>query len=198
MPIDFRDLPDTRVAQLDLRPIDQVIAGIAYHEAGHAIIGMTYGMSLARLRVHTIDVDGHTGWTGATTWNNCYVRCFRLAVELAAGEAAAKRHLTGIGHPAYVANRLAASPHDRDMAISALAGSNYTVTTDGTEPSDPATGTSWARVMAAADQAVAQAWGQITATAEALIAAPRRELTGAQVADLTSIANGLPAKITTA
>lgn len=193
MPIDFRDLPDTQIPNADLRPTDQVIAGIAYHEAGHAIIGMTYGMSLARLRVYTMDIDGYMGWTGSTTWNNCFVRCFHLAVEAAAGEAAAKRHLISIGHPQYVASSLAASPHDRDMAISALARSNYTVTRDGTEPADPANGTSWARAMAAADQAVNQAWEQITATAEALLAAPRRELSGAQVANLTGIRNGLPA-----
>ncbi|MEZ3180775.1 hypothetical protein KYY02_19405 [Streptomyces pimonensis] len=196
MPIDFGTLPDTRVLNFVSRPTDQVITGIAYHEAGHAVIGMTYGMSLARLRVYTMDVDGYMGWTGSTTWNNCFARCFHLAVELAAGEAAEKRHLTSVGHPQYVANRLAASPHDRDMAIAALASSNYTVTLDGTEHEDPATGTSWARVMAAADQAVSQAWDQITVTAEALIAAPRREMTGAQVAELTGIRNGLPAPAT--
>ncbi|MEU6543914.1 hypothetical protein [Streptomyces sp. NPDC046859] len=193
MPIDFDALPDTRVPNFVSRPTDQVIADIAYHEAGHAVIGMTYGMSLARLRVHTVDRDGYMGWTGTTTWNNCYVACFHLAVELAAGEAAAKRHLISSGHPVYVADRLAASPHDRDMAIAALARSNYTVTLDDTEPEGPATGTSWARAMTAADQVVSEAWEQITAIAEALTAAPRRELSGAQVAELTGIANAHPA-----
>ncbi|MDX3279072.1 hypothetical protein [Streptomyces scabiei] len=192
MPIDFADLP-TRVTPPDVRTRDQIIASIAYHEAGHAIIGMTFGMSLARLRVHTIDVDGYMGWTGTTTWNNCYVPHFQLAVELAAGEAAEKRWMTRTGTPTHIAARLAASPHDRDMAISALARSNYTVTFDGTEPADPATGTSWARAMAAADHAVEEAWQQITATAEALIAVPRRELTGAEVATLTGTTNAAPA-----
>jgi hypothetical protein len=171
---------------LDGRPADQIVASIAFHEAGHAVIGMTFGMSLSRLRVYTVNVDGYMCWTGTTTWNTCFVPHFDLAVELAAGEAAEKRHLLAIGHSLDVAGRLAASPHDRDMAISALARSRYTVTLDGSEP-DPATGTSWARVMTAAAEAVNEAWEQITATAEALIAAPRRELTGAQVADLTGL-----------
>lgn len=193
MPINFANLPDTRAPMPDMRSRDQIIAAIAYHEAGHAIIGMTYGMSLSRLRVHTVDVDGHMGWTGTTTWNICYVQHFRLAVELAAGEAASKRWMTSTGTPAHTAARLAASPHDRDMAISALARSNYTVTPDGTEPTDPENGTSWARAMAAADQAVEEAWQQITATAEALVSVPRRELTGAEVAVLTGITNAAPA-----
>jgi hypothetical protein len=188
--IDFDALPVRHMPHHVAETADQIIANIAYHEAGHAIIGMTYGMSLAQLCVRTVDVDGYMGWTGTTRWNTCYVPHFQLAVELASGEAASKRWMTSTGMPEHTAARHAASPHDRDMAITALAESNYTVTTDGTEP---ANGTSWARAMDAADQAVADAWQQITATAKALIATPHHVLTGTEVAALTGITNPTPA-----
>jgi hypothetical protein len=187
--INFNDLPDTRTPKHTFRTTQQIITETAYHEAGHAIIGMTYGMSLARLRVHTIDIDGDMGWTGTTTWNNSFVSCFNLAVELAAGEAAAQLYLIRSGSSAYAAQQIAASPHDRDMAITVAARSSYTITIDGPDPVNQATGTTWAQVTAIADQAVTEAWAQITATANALLTAPRRELTGQQVAGLTGITN---------
>lgn len=192
MSLDFNSLADTRTPRFHARSRDEAIAGIAHHEAGHAVVGMTFGMSLAHTRVHTVDVDGCMGWTGSTRWNISWVNCFNLAIELAAGEAAEKQHLTGIGINPVVAARMAASPHDRDMAVEALAKSNYTLALEGPGPADPNAGTTWGKVTAAAAETVDRLWQQIATVSEALLATPRRELTGAEVAALTGIPNPTP------
>jgi hypothetical protein len=192
MHVDFNDLPDTRAPRLDARPVEQIVADIAHHEAGHAVVGMYYGMTLARLCVRTVDIDGGTYWTGTTTWNVCTIPSFDLAVEAAAGEAAVRRHLIGGGTPATVAGQLADSPHDRDMAVDVLGRSGYTLALVGAAPDDPKTGTTWSKVTAVADRLVDELWPQISGTAEALLARQPRELDAAEVALLTGIPNGTP------
>jgi hypothetical protein len=183
---DFNSLPDTRTPVVNLLTKRQLIAGIAHHEASHAVTGMHYGMSLARTRVYTIDVNGYMGWTGTTTWNTSNVLCFNLAVELAAGAAAGTRYLRDNDLLTPLTAEDVAAPHDRDMAFSALAEANYPITLRGPAPEG---GTTWEHVEAAASDLVNAMWPQITAVAEGLIANQCRELTGDQVANLIGIPN---------
>ncbi|MGW3400137.1 hypothetical protein [Streptomyces zhihengii] len=191
MPVDFNTHEAHREPQYtDLSEAD-IIAGIAHHEAGHTVIGMTHGMSLKRVRVRSVDIDGYMGWTGTTIWNISWGACFNVATEFAAGEAAKKRHLLLTGMDPHRAAALAVAPHDRDTAVQALAACGYTITLNGPAP-HPDNGTTWTRAMAAADRAVETHWQQITAVAEALIASPKRELSGDQVSALTGIPNTAP------
>ncbi|MEV6165704.1 hypothetical protein AB0L71_28090 [Streptomyces sp. NPDC052052] len=186
MYVDFNSLPDTRTPGINPLTKDQLIASIAYHEAAHAVTGMTFGMSLARTRVHTIDVDGYMGWTGTTTWNTSYVLCANLAIELAAGVAAGTRYLRDNNLLTPASAAVTAAPHDRDMAFAALAKANYPITLDGPAPEN---GTTWAQATSAATDMVDDLWAQITAVAEELIADHRHKLTGDQVAGLIGLPN---------
>ncbi len=172
-----------------LHPSVELRNSVAYHEAGHAIIGMTFGMSLNRLRIYTEDSRGYPSWAGSTHWNPCTVPTLDFVVELAAGEVTAIRYFTLLGHHQSLAASRAASRHDQAMAIREAARSGYPITLDGPAP---VSGTTWGRVVAAAERAVDVAWNRITVTAEALLAAPDLELSGAQVAALTGIANPRP------
>lgn len=180
---------DKAIPTTPLHPSVELRNSVAYHEAGHAIIGMTFGMSLDRLRIYTEDSHGYPNWAGSTYWNPCTVPTLDLVVELAAGEVAAIRYFTLLGHHQSLAASRAASPHDQALAIRAAARSGYPITFDGPAP---AAGTTWERVVAAAEQAVESAWNRITFTAEALLSAPGHELSGAQVAALTGMANPEP------
>lgn len=188
MYVDFDSLPDTRIPGINVLTERQLIASIAYHEAGHAVTGMHFGMSLNRTRVYTIDVNGYTGWTGTTTWNNSNVLCSNLAIELAAGEAAATRHLRDNNLLTPESAAITAAPHDRDMAVAALAKANYPFTLNGSAPTN---GSTWDQATTRATSMVDHLWDQITAVAEALTGRPR-ELSGTQVADLIGLPNPAP------
>ncbi|MFF2411884.1 hypothetical protein [Streptomyces sp. NPDC058092] len=194
MYVDFDSLPDTRVPGINPLTTGQLIASIAYHEAAHAVTGMHFGMSLARTRVHTVDVDGHMGWTGTTTWNSSNVLCFNLAIELAAGAAAGTRYLRDSNLLTLSTAAAVSAPHDRDMAVSALAKVGYPLVLDGPAPENGAT---WTQAETAADDMVDRLWSQITAVAEGLIADQRRELTGDQVSNLIGIPNPAPSRTAT-
>ncbi|MGW1468575.1 hypothetical protein ACWCPT_30040 [Streptomyces sp. NPDC002308] len=189
MHIDFNSLPDTRIPQATFRTEDQIIASLAYHEAGHTVTGMHFGMSLARTRIHTIPVGHRTGLTGATTWNHSRVLYFDLAVELAAGAAVTTRHLreNGLLNPGSAPADEA--PHDRDMAVATFEKCGYPFALNGPAPEHGAT---WEQAITAATDMTDRLWDQITAVAEALIADPRRELSGDHVADLIGLRNPAP------
>ncbi|MEU5490345.1 hypothetical protein AB0G98_21720 [Streptomyces sp. NPDC020196] len=186
MYIDFDSLPDTRVPGINILTRDQLIASLAYHEAGHAVTGMHFGMSLRQTRVYTIDVDGYTGWTGTTTWNNSYVLCANLAIELAAGAAAGTRYLRDNNLLTPETAAITAAPHDRDMAVAALTEADYPFTLHGPTPDN---GSTWEQATTAAAEMTDRLWDQIATVAESLIVAPRRELSGNQIAALIGIPN---------
>ncbi|MFE9491382.1 hypothetical protein ACFYNF_33930 [Streptomyces sp. NPDC006641] len=189
MYVDFNSLPDTREPRINPLTRDQIIASLAYHEAGHTITGMHYGMSVARTRVHTIDVDGRTGWTGTTTWNHSFVLYFDLAVELAAGGVAGTRYLRDNNLLTASTAECGAAPHDRDMAFATFAKTGFPFTLNGTALQGGAT---WEQATAAATDMTDRLWGRITAVAEGLIADPRHELSGDQVVELIGLTAPAP------
>jgi len=192
MDVNFNTFPDTRVPNASPLAFDQIIASLAYHEAGHAVIGLHYGMSLARTRVYAIDVNGHPGWTGTTTWNRSFILYFNLAVELAAGAAAATRYLRDNNLLTPQTALCTAAPHDRDMAFATFEQAGYPFTQDGPAPKGGAT---WAQATAVAGKATDRLWGQIAAVAEALIAGQTHELSGAQAAELAGVTNPNPTTV---
>lgn len=189
MYVNFDTLPDARTPNASPLAPSQIIASLAYHEAGHAVIGMHYGMSLARTRIYAIDVNGQFGWAGTTTWNRSFVLHFDLAVELAAGAVAATRYLRDNNLLTAETARCAAAPHDRDLAFATFAQTGYPFAQNGPTPEGGAT---WVQALAAARKTTDRLWVRITAVAEALIADQTHELSGAQAAELASIANPAP------
>jgi hypothetical protein len=184
--IDLNSLPDTRKAKTTTQPEEHVTRCLAYHEAGHAVIGLTVGMSLASTQLIRSQNGIRFMRTGSTTWNSSTVLQFDFAVECAAGGVAEGRHMKN--------QKLRGQPddaHDWDTAVAALARSDYQLVRRGRVPANGAT---FQQVRDAAEKAVRQHWSAITAVAAALYAAPEQRLTGDQVARIARIPNPRPTK----
>jgi hypothetical protein len=180
-------LPDTRVPQASPLDGQQQFRALAYHEAGHAVVGMSVGMSLASIQLITMQRGGRTMRTASTTWNRSVPAEFDFAVQCAAGGVAETRHLHNEGLMRRSQRKDA--PHDWDNAVAALREVGYTLVRRGRAPQPGAT---WAEVNAACEKAVTRYWRQIAAVAEALYASPGQRLNGQQAASAARMANPRP------
>ncbi|MYT20015.1 hypothetical protein GTW69_06890 [Streptomyces sp. SID7760] len=157
---------------------------LAFLEAGHAVLGIAYGMHADRVTLFTWhDPLRGSMVTGGTTWNASGIHPWRFAAQCAAGEAAQVHFLRerGLWTPANAAASEAV--HDRELAVDVLAEWGLRLGRDHT----PAGGKSWATVQAVAARSVALLWPSITAVAHALEA--RDDLTGDEVARLAGLVN---------
>ncbi|MFJ4343250.1 hypothetical protein [Streptomyces sp. NPDC088915] len=166
--------------------LDQVRAGLAHHEAAHAVVAAELGVPCTRVRVMRVTRHDGTGWTGATSYDNVPVSAYGLALIAAAGEHGELRHLAAAGLLSEATARTACSDHDRDTAISAAAALGFTITLDGPAPADPDQGATWTEVSEEAGGIVAELWPAVTAVAAALLASPDFTLTGTEVRDLVA------------
>ncbi|MFE2550541.1 hypothetical protein [Streptomyces sp. NPDC059355] len=162
----------------------EIRSAMAFHEAGHAVLGIAYGMHAERVTLFTWQ-DPHQGTlvTGSTSWNASGIRPWRFAAQCAAGEAAQVHFLREQG--LWTPKRAAAleAVHDRELAVDVLAQWGFLLGRDHT----PAGGKSWAVVQAIAARSVALLWPGITAVAHALEA--HDELIGDDAARLAGLAN---------
>ncbi|WP_329224264.1 hypothetical protein OG352_39810 (plasmid) [Streptomyces sp. NBC_01485] len=191
-PFDLDSLPDTRVMQRSLLTVAQKREGLAFHEAAHALVGMTYGMSLARVRLIETEADGPAPGliqTGATTWNPTWVAEFAFAVQCAAGPIAERRHLAEAGLLTADVAAQVAGDNDRDVAVATLARSGYELALSGPVPQGGAT---WDQVTERAREDVSALWPEVAALAEALLTADDLTITPADVLRLTGRPNPAP------
>ncbi|MET9466587.1 hypothetical protein ABZY44_17620 [Streptomyces sp. NPDC006544] len=174
-----------RNARNQSTPLPLIQRGLAFHEAGHTVLGQLAGFTCERVRVHTVTRDGVTGWTGATTWAQSFGTYLDVAVVCgAAGQAADLHQLAQAGRLTPETASLCTADHDKEMALSILTAAGVPVSETGPAPDG---GLAWDQVMATAQQRVDREWDRITAVAEALLAAPDFTLTGVQAAQIARI-----------
>ncbi|WP_432188646.1 hypothetical protein [Streptomyces sp. Tue6028] len=160
--------------------------GMAFHEAGHAVLALAYGM-----RVTTSEVIAWTtesgGWavTGNTAYRADNTPAWRFAAQAAAGEIAQVGYLMAYG--LWTPDRAAAcdASHDREQAIDVLAEFGFRLGRDHV----PAGGKSWAMVQGMARRKVGHLWREIRTVALAMN--ERTVLTGDEIAELTGLVNPL-------
>lgn len=189
----MRMTPDNKVLDFfgaPLAPVDisltheQARLGMAFHEAGHAVLAMAYGMHVASAEVIAWEND-RGGWSlsGNTVHEAVNTPPWRFAAMCAGGERAQLRYLhkRGLWTPERAA--ACAADHDREQAIAVLAQFGYRLGRDHT----PEGGKSWATICAVADRTVRLLWAEIALVAHAMDA--RTLVTGEEIADLTGLAN---------
>ncbi|MFD5455574.1 hypothetical protein, partial [Streptomyces olivaceus] len=159
--------------------------GLAFHEAGHAVLGMAYGMHVHKVEVIAWLSDPYTSHvTGCTTTevsNDC--DWWEFAAQSAAGTIAQVSYLMAYG--LWTPDRAAGCEalHDRDLAIDVLTERGYRIGTD----SVPAGGRSWAMVQGMARRKVTHLWPHIQTVAHALF--EQSVLTGDDITGLTGLVN---------
>ncbi|MFI8888249.1 hypothetical protein [Streptomyces sp. NPDC053813] len=164
--------------------LDQIRAGLAHHEAAHAVVAAVLDVPCTRVRVMRVAREAGTGWTGATSYDNAPVSAYGLALIAAAGEHGELHHLQATGLLTEATARAACADHDRDTAISAAAALGFTITVNSPAPADPDRGATWSEVTEEARGLVAEQWPAVSALAAALLTAPDFTLTGDDVADI--------------
>ncbi|MFE2423960.1 hypothetical protein [Streptomyces hokutonensis] len=163
---------------------EQARLGMAFHEAGHAVLALAYGM-----RVNTSEVivwereEGGWGLTGSTNFASHGTPPWHFAAQCAAGEIAHVQYLLirGLWTPDTAA--ACAAEHDREYAIDILAQFGYRLGRDHT----PHGGKSWSTVQGVARRKVGHLWREIRTVAHAMD--EHTMLTGDNIAFLTGLAN---------
>ncbi|MGW8379207.1 hypothetical protein [Streptomyces sp. ODS28] len=162
----------------------QTRLGTAYHEAGHAVLSMAYGLYVQSSEVIDQDTDDG-GWllTGITYLTVDTVPPWQFAAQAAAGELAHAHHLLLSGLWTPQAAAACAAEHDRDQAIAILGQLGHRLGRDHV----PAGGKSWGMVRGMARRKVTRLWPQIRAVAHAMNI--HTVLSGEDIADLTGLTN---------
>ncbi|MET8964069.1 hypothetical protein ABZX69_32140 [Streptomyces sp. NPDC004074] len=172
-----------RVVDMPL-PYEQTRLGIAFHEAGHAVLAMAYGMHVVTSEVIAWQVGpGRMRLTGNTAFNAENTPPWQFAAQAAAGEIAQVNYLMVYG--LWTPERAAAcdSAHDREQAIDVLAQFGYRLAHGHV----PAGGKSWGMVRGMARRKVSHLWREIRTVAHAMN--ENTVLTGDEIAALTGLVN---------
>lgn len=165
---------------------EQMRLGMAFHEAGHAVLAMAYGMRVltSELMAWTLD-DGRARVTGVTNVQAAAgdVHPWRFAAKCAAGEIAEVQYLLThrLWTPATGAG--CAAEHDREQAIDCLAEWGYRLGRDRV----PVGGKSWAMAQGMARRKISRLWPQIRIVAHAIN--DHTVVTGDGIAALTGMHN---------
>ncbi|WP_433340596.1 hypothetical protein [Streptomyces sp. CA-253872] len=157
----------------------QARLGLAFHEAAHAVVGLSVGTRVLTSEVIAWSpgpgmwtVTGNTAqeWRGAPGWE--------FATVAAAGEQAHVEYLWryGLWTPGRAAD--CAADHDRELAIDTLAEHGLSLGRDSTPPG----GRSWAAIQRLARRTVKDLWPAIRTVAFAVDQHTR--LTGTDITDL--------------
>ncbi|MGW2043747.1 hypothetical protein ACWCPF_00995 [Streptomyces sp. NPDC001858] len=163
---------------------EQARLGIAFHEAGHAVLSMAYGMRVISSEVIVWQWEpGRMRLTGNTAWQAQGTSPWHFAAQAAAGEIAHVTYLmvAGLWTPARAA--ACASDHDRDHAVDVLAQFGYRLGADHA----PEGGKSWGMVRGIARRKVAHLWREIRTVAHAMN--EHTVLSGDDIAALTGLVN---------
>ncbi|MFE6484097.1 hypothetical protein ACFVGN_14345 [Streptomyces sp. NPDC057757] len=161
---------------------DQARLGMAFHEAGHAVLSMAYGMHIIASEVMSWEPEpGFWAVTGKTGHQAQDTPPWHFAAECAAGELANVQYLLTYG--LWTPERAAAcsAVHDRELAIDVLARFGVRLGRDHVPPG----GKSWGMVRGMARRKVARLWWEIRTVAHAMD--ERTVLTGDEIAALTGL-----------
>lgn len=159
--------------------------GTAFHEAGHAVLAMSYGFHVISSEVIAWEPEpGSFRVTGMTMFATDPAGApWRFAAQAAAGQVAEVRYLMvhGLWTPELAA--ACAAEHDRQQAIDVVTGSGYRLACDHV----PAGGKSWPQVRGMALRKIGRMWREIRTVAHAMN--ENTKLTGEQIAAMTGLAN---------
>ena len=162
----------------------QARLGMAFHEAGHAVLAMAYGMHVVTSRVTAWEPEpGVWAVTGSTDHRAYFTPPWHYAAQCAAGELAHVTYLMAYGLWTPERAAACAADHDREMAIDVLAQYGYCLGRDHV----PADGKSWGMVQGMARRKVSHLWGEIRTAAHAMD--EHTVLTGDEIAALTGMVN---------
>ncbi|MFF8535366.1 hypothetical protein ACF07B_26050 [Streptomyces sp. NPDC015532] len=165
-------------------PYEHARLSVAFHEAGHAVLAMSYGIRVVTSEVVAWTAEnGRWAMTGSTTYDLGETHAWRFAAQAAAGEIAQVGYL--LAHGLWTPERAAAcsAPHDREQAVDILARFGFRLGRDHV----PAGGKSWGMVQGMARRKVGHLWPEIRTVAHAMN--DRTVLTGDEIAVLTALSN---------
>ncbi|MGW2890366.1 hypothetical protein ACWDDN_34685 [Streptomyces griseoruber] len=164
---------------------EQKRLGLAFHEAGHAVLAMAYGMRVLTSEVIAwmpapgmSRVTGRTDVQAQTSFN-----LWRFAAQAAAGEIAEVNYLMAYGLWTPERAAACAADHDREQAIAVLAEHGVHLAHGHVPPG----GKSWGMVRGMARRKVGRLWREIRTVAHAMN--ENTVLTGDEIAALTSLVN---------
>ncbi|MEW9511802.1 hypothetical protein [Streptomyces bacillaris] len=169
-------------------PYEAARLGIAFHEAGHAVLAMAYGMRVITSEVMAWEPEPG-GWAlcGNTASEARSAPPWRFAAMAAAGEIAQVGYLMSYGLWTPERAFACTADHDREQAIDVLAGFGYRLGRDHV----PVGGKSWGQVRGMARRRVGHLWREIRTVAHAMNEAT--VLSGDEIAAITGLANPAPA-----
>ncbi|MFE6066473.1 hypothetical protein [Streptomyces sp. NPDC056525] len=158
--------------------------GTAFHEAGHAVVAMSYGVHVVSSEVIAwFPEPGRYFVTGYTAYEFRPSMPWQFAAQCAAGTLAEVQYL--MIHGLWTPQRAAAcaADHDREQAVDMLAENGYRLDLDCV----PVDGKSWGQVRGMARRKIGLLWPQIRTVAHAMNEHTR--LTGEQIAAMTGLTN---------
>lgn len=163
---------------------EQTRLGMAFHEAGHAVLSLAYGIRVTDAEVIDWQPEGG-GWgvTGRTGHHVQNTSAWHFAAQCAAGSLAQVEYLLRYG--LWTPERAAAciAEHDRELAVHTLAAHGIPLGRHHV----PEGGKSWGMVRGMARRKVTHLWREIRTVAHALN--ERGSLTGDEIAALTGLTN---------
>ncbi|MBT2490407.1 hypothetical protein J7E96_18155 [Streptomyces sp. ISL-96] len=163
---------------------EQARLGMAFHEAGHAVLSMAYGMHVLTSEViaWSPEID-RWSLTGNTAFEVDDTNPWRFAAQAAAGEIAHVQYLMTCGLWTPERAYACTADHDREQAIDVLAQFGYRLGRDCV----PQDGKSWGMVRGMARRKVGLLWREIRTVAHAMN--EHTKLTGDEIAALTGLVN---------
>ncbi|MFH9058103.1 hypothetical protein ACH4FD_24310 [Streptomyces sp. NPDC017861] len=163
---------------------EQARLGTAFHEAGHAVLALAYGVHVVTSEVIVWAPQPGT-WTvtGNTAFEARETKPWHFAAQCAAGELAQVQYLMAYGLWTPERALACAADHDREQAVDVLTEFGYRLGRDHT----PEGGKSWGMVRGMARRKVGYLWREIRTVALAMD--ERTVLTGDEIADLTGLVN---------
>ncbi|MEU9188633.1 hypothetical protein AB0D14_29670 [Streptomyces sp. NPDC048484] len=163
---------------------EQARLGMAFHEAGHAVLSLAYGMHVITTEVIAWQPEpGRFAVTGKTAWQSQDTNAWQLAAQCAAGPLTHILYLMAYG--LWTPERAAAceADHDRELAIDLLAQHGFQLGRDHV----PESGKSWGMVRGMARRKVGHLWREIRTVAHAVD--ERTVLTGDEITAMTGLVN---------
>ncbi|WP_406122095.1 hypothetical protein [Streptomyces sp. NBC_00989] len=162
----------------------QARLGMAFHEAGHAVLSMTYGMHVITSEVIAWEPEpGQWAVTGNTAHQTQDTPPWHYAAQCAAGELAHVAYLMAYGLWTPERAAACAAAHDRELAIDVLRQFGYRLG----RTCVPEGGKSWGMVQGMARRKVGHLWREIRTVAHVMD--ERTVLTGDEIAAQTGLAN---------
>ncbi|MGX1502731.1 UNVERIFIED_CONTAM: hypothetical protein RKD43_001356 [Streptomyces graminofaciens] len=163
---------------------EQAGLGSVFHEAGHAVLSMAYGLHVVSSEVIAwFPEAGGYGMTGNTAVQCSNVSPWHFAAQAAAGEVAKVQYLMAYGLWTPENAAACAADHDREQAIDVLTDFGYRLDRDHV----PEGGKSWGMGRGMARSKISHLWREIRPVAHAMN--EQTKLTGDEIAASNGLVN---------